>query len=129
MGSQTIWGIHAGKTGDAHSLFLKSNVVALGFTAMGDLSAIPANREDFKAAVAAAYPTKKPGAIPNIAGQLFRFVHEMAPGDLVAYPSKTDRQIHLGEITGGYRYTSEGESYPNLRPVKWLKAVPRLKFS
>ena len=35
MGSQTIWGIHAGKGGEAHALFLKKNVVALGFTAMG----------------------------------------------------------------------------------------------
>lgn len=129
MSFGTIWGIHAGKNGEAHTLFLKKNVVALGFTAMGDLSARPANREAFKAAVAIAYPTKKPGAIPNLAGQSFRFVHEMASGDLVAYPSKTDRQIHLGEITGGYTYTSEADSFPNRRPVKWIKAVPRLKFS
>jgi predicted Mrr-cat superfamily restriction endonuclease len=74
MSTQTIWGIHAGKTGDAHSLFLNRNVVAVGWTAMGDLSAIPSNRDAFKAAVAKTYPTAKPGAIPNNAGQLFRFV-------------------------------------------------------
>jgi hypothetical protein len=33
-----IWGIHAGKTGDAASLFLTKNCVALGWQAMGDLS-------------------------------------------------------------------------------------------
>jgi restriction system protein len=32
------------------------------------------------------YPDAKPGAIPTNAGQLFRFVHEMQVGDLVAYP-------------------------------------------
>jgi hypothetical protein len=57
--SQTIWGIHAGKTGDAHSLFLNKNVVAVGWTAMGDLSAIPGTREAFKAAVAKTYPNRK----------------------------------------------------------------------
>ena len=38
---QTIWGIHAGKTGDADRLFMKHNVVALGWVEMGDLGALP----------------------------------------------------------------------------------------
>jgi restriction system protein len=33
-----LWGIHAGKTGDAASLFLSKNCVALGWQSMGDLS-------------------------------------------------------------------------------------------
>lgn len=33
-----IWGIHAGKTRDAASLFLSKNCVALGWHSMGDLS-------------------------------------------------------------------------------------------
>lgn len=129
MNTQTIWGIHAGKTGDAHALFLKKNVVAVGWTALGDLSALPPNREAFKSAVAKAYPTAKPGAIPNNAGQLFRFVHEVKQGDLVLYPSKADRTINIGEVTGDYRYDQNSEGYPHLRSVKWLKNVPRLKFS
>src|ERR1700688_2671207 len=44
-----------------HSLFLQKSVVAVGWTPMGDLSAIPANRDALKAAVAKAYPTAKPG--------------------------------------------------------------------
>jgi restriction system protein len=129
MSTPTIWGIHAGKTGDAHSLFLQKNVVAVGWTAVGDLSVISPNREAFKAAVAKAYPTAKPGAIPNNAGQLFRFVHEMKQGDLVVYPSKADRTINIGKVTGDYHYDPQGSGYPNLRSVQWLKAVPRLKFS
>jgi hypothetical protein len=34
-----LWGIHAGKTGDADSLFRKNNCVAEGWTKMGNLSA------------------------------------------------------------------------------------------
>jgi len=35
MKEATIWGIHGGKTGDADSLFLKKNFVALGWAKIG----------------------------------------------------------------------------------------------
>ena len=126
----TIWGIHGGKTGDADSLFLKKNCVAIGWAAVGDLSRIKPDREAFKAKVAEAFPHFKPGAIPNAAGQLFRFVHKMRAGDIVVYSSKRDRQVHLGRIEGAYRYDPSLEpSYPNLRPVKWLRVMPRTGFT
>ena len=75
-----FWGVRAGEVGQADSLFLKQNFVALGWPDVGDLGAIKADREAFKAKVAEAYPDKKPGAIANNAGQLFRFVHEMKVG-------------------------------------------------
>jgi restriction system protein len=82
---------------------------------MGDLSALPADREAFRAAVAKTYPSIKPGAVPNYTGQIFRFVHEMKPGDLVAYPSKRDRQVHIGRVTGPHKYDpSLDAGYPNL---------------
>jgi restriction system protein len=97
---------------------------------MGDLSKLAPDREAFKARVAEVYRDKKPGAIPNNAGQLFRFVHEMKNGDLVAYPSKADRQIHFGRIDGPYRHDSSGSvGYPHQRSVTWLRAVPRTSFT
>jgi restriction system protein len=124
------WGIHAGKTGDADTLFLKKNFIAVGWTKMGDLSKLKADREAYKARVSEMYPDKKPGAIPNNAGQLLRFVHEMKQGDIVVYPSKQDRQVHLGKIEGDYFYDPKTEmSYPHLRPVKWMRAYPRTHFT
>jgi restriction system protein len=75
-----LWGIHTGKTGDANSLFLKNNCVAVGRTKMGNLSALKLNCDAFKARVAEVYPDAKPGAILNNAGHLFRFVREMKLG-------------------------------------------------
>lgn len=72
-----LWGIHAGKTGDADRLFLKKNVIAIGWAKMGDLGALTPDREAFKAQLAQAYPDTKAGAIPVNAGQMFRFMHEM----------------------------------------------------
>ena len=124
-----IWGVHAGRTGDADSLFLDKQVVALGWDEMGDLSKIPATREAFREKVAAVYPAKKPGAIPNNAGQLYRFVHEITIGDLVAYPSKVDRKIHIGRVTGAYTHVNDKSGYVHQRKVKWLKQVSRTAFT
>lgn len=129
-GERTIWGIHAGKTGDADTLFLKHNLVALGWTQMGDLSALKADRESFKSRMVSVMPDRAAGYYPMATGQIFRFVHEVKTGDLVAYPSKRDRQVHIGEITGAYEYDPKPEiGYPQHRAVKWLKTLPRTHFS
>lgn len=130
MPETTIWGIHGGATGDADPLFLQHNVVAIGWAEMGDPGKLKADREAFKAAVIAAYPGIKPGAIPNYAGQVFRFIHEMKIGDLVVYPSKRDRHVHIARVQGEYRYDpTVSREYPNQRSVKWLCDVPRTNFS
>jgi len=125
----TIWGIHGGKDGDADELFLKKECVALGWPELGDLGTIAPDRDAFKAAVASVYPAAKPGAIPNHAGQLFRFVHEMQIGDLVVYSSRRDRQVHIGVVAGPYHYDASNTSYPNCRPVKWHCERPRTRFT
>jgi restriction system protein len=127
---KTLWGIHAGRTGDAYMLFLKHNVIALGWPKMGDLSSLPADREAFRNRLMEAEPGLREKQ--NIAGasQLFRFVHEAKKGDLVVYPSKNDRKIHIGEIIEDYRYNPKIEAYyPHHRPVKWIQEFPRTRFS
>lgn len=130
MSEKILWGIHAGKTGDADTLFLKQKRIALGWPDAGNLKSLAPDREAFKAKIAQSYPASKPGAIPNNAGQLFRFVHEMKVGDFVAYPSKQDRRIHLGRVTGDYKHDpAKSAVYPNARAVEWLRDVPRTQFS
>jgi len=54
----------------------------------------------------------------------------MEAGDLVAYPSKRERQIHIGRVTGDYFYVEDHElGYPHRRPVSWLKSLPRTFFT
>lgn len=129
----TLWGIHAGKTGDAESLFLKHSVIALGWPKIDNLSLLENSRDAFKekyAQVYAAAALAKPGTVRTSAGQLFRFVHEMKEGDFVAYPSKTSKIIHLGRIVGSYKHDTTSEpNYPQRRTVLWLKSIPRSHFS
>lgn len=123
-----VWGIHAGKVGEADEIFLKKNYIALGWSKMGDLNVLKADRESFKTKVAECYSEQKKGAIPAYAGQLYRFVHEVKLGDIVVYPSKRDRQIHIGKVEGPYKYDSTQE-YPHLRSVKWVRSFPRTHFT
>jgi restriction system protein len=126
----TLWGIHAGKTGDASQLFLKNKLVGLGWERIGDLGKVFATREAFKEVVLKAYPDK-PSAVPNNAGQLFRFIHEMKNGDWVIFPDKITRNIHIGQIESDYIYDAKkSESYPHQRSVKWQsKPYSRTQFS
>ena len=120
-----VWGIH---TKD-DNLFLKENVIALGWQQIGDLSLIAPDREAFKEKYIAAYPEAKKGSIPTGVGMLFRFCHEVQIGDYIIYPSKIDRMINIGEVTGDYKYVPDASEYVQQRSVKWLKHLPRMSFS
>lgn len=120
-----LWGIH---TYD-DNLFLKSGVIALGWTAIGDLSLLPADREAMKVIYAKAYPDDPKGSIPTGVGMLYRFFHEVKEGDYVVYPSKMDRRINIGVVTGPYYFDAKEERYPQKRNVKWIKSLPRTAFS
>ncbi|MGI6350889.1 MAG: restriction endonuclease [Armatimonadota bacterium] len=125
-----VWGIHGGETGDADALFLRHRVIALGWSRIDDLSGLPADRDAFKARVSQAYPEDRAGAVPVNAGQLFRFVHEMGVDDVVVYPSKVDKQIHIARVRGAYHYSQKWvQPYGHRREVEWLASAPRTSFT
>lgn len=120
-----IWGIH---TLD-DNLFLKNNVIAIGWPDFGDLSKVTATREAFKERYAQIYPNDKPGAIPTSAGMLYRFIHEIRIGDYVVFPSKVDRMVNIGIVEGDYFYADTEKEYVQQRKVKWIKHLPRTSFT
>lgn len=121
-----VWGIH---TLD-DNLFLSENLIAIGWHEMGDLSDIQNDREKLKERFPQIYPNKKPGAAPVACGQIYRFINDVQIGDYVVFPSKSDRKVNIGKITGDSYYTTGGEHYPRRRSVEWLrKSIPRTSFS
>ena len=120
-----IWGVH---TMDDDQ-FLKGGMVAIGWHELGDLGRIGASRDDFKDEYAKAFPDATKTGIATNVGMLYRFCYEMQVGDYVVFPSKSDRQVNLGVIEGGYVYDPSFARYPNTRRVKWLKHLPRARFS
>lgn len=120
----TVWGIHS--RDDA--LFRHDNLIAIGWSEMGNLSKLPNNRDAFKARFAQAYPDSKKAAIPTGAGMLYRFIYEADIGDYVVYPSKEDRKINIGIVDGEYSFDPT-HHYAHQRKVKWIKQFSRDLFS
>ena len=120
-----VWGIHT----QDDNLFLKNNVIAIGWSDMGDLSAIEASREAFKEKYSQVYPNAKKGSIATGAGMLYRFCHEVQIDDYVVFPSKSNREVNIGVIKGEYVYDLSHIEYVQTRKVKWLKHLPRTAFS
>lgn len=120
-----VWGIH---TKD-DNLFLKDNIIAIGWHKIGDLRKINANREAFKEKYLQTYPTAKKGSVSNGAGMLYRFGYEAQIGDYVVFPSKINREVNIGVIEGDYVYDPTQLEYVQTRKVKWLKHLPRTAFS
>lgn len=103
--------------------------VAIGWHELGDLKQYP-DRDAFKAAIAEKLPEAKKGAHPVYAGILYRFAYEMQAGDIVVYPSKHDRMVNVGRLTGEISYLADDpDEYPNKRGVEWLGHFPRNDFS
>ena len=126
---RTVWGIHAGKTGDAETLFEKHSVIAIGWKDAGDLSQLK-TREEFKGRYERTFPGRKPMNVAVSAGQLYRFVLELKVGDAVVFPLKRTPEIWLGQVTGDYEHNPKLDpGYPNIRAVNWLRKYPRTRFS
>jgi restriction system protein len=125
--SQTVWGVHMGVHVGARPI--EQGYVAIGWSSMENLNQYP-DRDALKTALAKNYPDRKPGSRPVDAGVLFRFSREMKADDIVVYPSKHDRMVHIGRFTGAFEYiANDPDDYPNRRNVEWLGHFPRTKFS
>ncbi len=124
-GEKKIWGIHT----QDDDLFLKKDLIAIGWGEMGDLNQIEANREAFKKKYITTYPNVKKGSIATGAGMLYRFCHEVQTGDYIVFPSKSNREINIGSVASDYIYDPSQTNYVQTRKIKWLKHLPRTAFS
>lgn len=124
------WVVRAGENGERERAALEEGVLAVGWDRLrsGDL-VDTTSRDAIKAAVAAAYPDEGPYTIGNWAGQLYRFAHEMQPGDLVVLPLKSLR-VAIGRVSGDYEYRADApDGMRHVRRVEWLvKDLDRQMF-
>ncbi|MDX2936498.1 CBS domain-containing protein [Streptomyces ipomoeae] len=113
------WVVRAGENGERERAALDKGLLLAGWLGLGDLSDT-ATRDDIRAAVAAAYPDEGPYTVGNWTGQLYRFVHEIQPGDFVVLPLKS-WLVAVGRVTGDYEYRSEAaDGMHHVRRVEWL---------
>ena len=119
MANVAMWMIRS-DGGALYDLFKDKSVVAMGWASVGNLSPF-SSREALVEAIARQWPDWKEGRVRTSAGQLFRFAHEIQPGDRVITYNPQSRRYLLGKIAGPYQFvaTPDDPSNPNIRAVQW----------
>lgn len=120
-----MWKVNAGRRSVLAGEFLSRNVVAIGWREAGDYSDARTRAEVLQL-VAAAYPANTNQQNHVGAGQVWRFLDEVALGDAVLTYDPASRLYHIGEIAGPPLYAPDQiEALPVQRAVRWTDAVSR----
>jgi len=77
--------------------------------------------------VAATWPEYGRRLLGQVANGLYKFAHDMQPGDVVVTPEPASRTVLLGEVTGAYYYLTPPTvaGYSQARPVTWRARISR----
>ena len=125
----TLWVIRAGAHGERVDFDLHNNVAAIGWEELNEDLRNYADRDQIQNALAAMYPDQKVNTIRTWKSILWRFVHDISIGDLVAMPIKNRAVIFFGTVAGDYNFNPEFPSNSrHNRPVNWIKEIPRNQF-
>lgn len=125
----SLWMVRVGRFGEHEQKFVDDNRIYLTWGIEDDLSSY-SSRKGIAEYLTTTHPDQSHAKIANHAGQIFTFLNEMKPCDLVGVPSKKKSVIHIGEITGKYSYDQKADpDYRHYRTVKWIAPdTPRSAF-
>ena len=123
--SKPMWMVRAQSGGVLFEEFREKGLVAIGWQAVGDLSALKEKRK-IADKIVGIRPEWKKGKVATSAGQLFRFAYGISSGDSVITYDPSRRVYLVGEIVGDYCFDpSSIEGNPNTRKVKWTGEISR----
>lgn len=121
----TMWKINAGRRSAYAEHFLQNGVVAIGWLEGGDYTTC-VTKNDVVARVREAYPDSTERQVDVAAGQIWRFLTEVAPGDMVITYDPIERTYPIGEVTGEPRFQPQLiEQLPITRSVRWFASKER----
>jgi restriction system protein len=118
--------VRAGQYGEYEQTVLAEGLIAIDF-AVPDLSSV-ISKEELKIVYSKAFPEASKGKVGNVVGQIWRFIHDIQTGDLVALPLKLQRAIAIGKVSGDYEYREVDSVNLHTRKITWLKNIPRSEF-
>lgn len=122
---QPMWKITAGRGNAFVGYFIEEGLVAIGWSEAGDYTNAN-SRGDLLHLFAQVWPEQTRRQLEVGAGQVWRFLHEVAVGDEVITYDPESRLYHFGRIMGAPLYRPEqNERLPVIRVVAWEGAVSR----
>ena len=123
--SKQVWMVRAGRDSAFVEEFLSKQMVAIGWSKLGDLSTVR-SREELSQLVAVAWPENNKFQNAASVGQVYRFCAEVIPGTTVTTYDSNRRTYLLGCVTGEYVYHPEySQHLVHTKSVKWDGEVAR----
>lgn len=123
--TKQVWMVRAGRDSVFIDEFLSREMIAIGWSRLGDLSNIH-TREQFSQLVENLWPENNRFQNSASVGQVYRFREEIVPGKAVVTYDSNRRVYHLGTVTGDYVYHPEYDpELVHTRSVKWEKEISR----
>lgn len=119
-----VWMIRAGRGGTFAADWIENGIVGIGWDFDG-LDIANMDRDQIRAAYAAAHPTESKQKVATSVGQVFRFAHSMEQGSTVVMYDPAERLYHIGVISGPCSPVPEPEGITYTRAVTWNKTAPR----
>lgn len=129
MTEKMMWKVTAGRGNAYVNRFLEDNMVAIGWSDAGDYTGVK-SRAALRELFQTVYPNDTPRQIDVGAGQVWRFLSEMQPGDDVVTYDPQSRLYHRGKINGPPHYRPQSiADLPTQRDVQWLDTISRDELS
>ena len=96
--------------------FYARGIMGIGWSKLGNVEQY-ASKEDIRKSLRTLYSSKF--SQKNSALALWQFSRELKPGDVVF--AKRGRSVIIGRgvVEGDYQFDDNGDSYPNIRKVRW----------
>lgn len=96
--------------------FYARGVMGIGWGKLGDVGQY-ASKEDIRKSLRTLYSSKYSQKNPALA--LWQFSRKLKPGDIIF--AKRGRSVIIGRgvVEGDYQFDENGDSYPNIRRVRW----------
>lgn len=96
--------------------FRARGVMGLGWGKLGNVEQY-ASKEDIRKSLRTLYSSKY--SQKNSALALWQFSRELKPGDVVFAKRGWNEILGRGIVEGDYEFDGDGDSYPNIRRVRW----------
>lgn len=123
--AKQVWMVRAGRDSVFIDEFLSRQMIAIGWTKLGDLSNVH-TREQIVQLVEQSWPENNKFQNSASVGQVYRFREEIVPGKTVVTYDSNRRVYHLGTVTGEYVYHPDYDpELVHTRSVRWEKEIPR----
>ena len=128
-----VWMVWAGSEGQAEGINFTESVTSIGWGELPDLGEVT-TIEEAREVWHETYPADNPARVNTQARQVHLFAQDIAEGDLVLTPLRTQPGlVAVARVTGPYEYRDQSPFVPHaqhIHPVEWLsKGLPAETFA